>query len=122
MTSTDSAAPPVGRARRPALLAASTLVVQPRPWLMLAAPPAEETFRQETLPLTYSLPNGLDATPRGGTPTRLRPDDRTSATAAGRRAGADVAEAAAPPDTSPNLWASRFLQAVVEVVCSDRPL
>ena len=80
----------------------------PRPdrWLLSVRTdqPDDVPYAQGTLALSYSLPTGLDAIPRGA---RLRIADERD-------------QAAALPD--PRAWASRFLQAVVEVVSSDRPL
>ncbi len=62
--------------------------------------------QQGTLALTYPLPSGLEHEPRPPHLTLVRPVPATFG---------DLV-----PD--PNAWASRFLQAVVEVISSDRPV
>lgn len=66
----------------------------------------EQPYTQGALALTYPMPSGLDAEPG---PAVL-----------------SVVEASPGPSRptipAPDTWAARFLQAVVEVVSSDRPL
>lgn len=62
--------------------------------------------QQGTLALTYPLSSGLEHEPRPSHLTLVRP--------------APASFAHTVPD--PNAWASRFLQAVVEVISSDRPV
>jgi hypothetical protein len=82
------------------------LAIRPRPLLTLvkSSAGASDAFVQGTLPLTYPLPSGVDAVPQ------------SSATTVGRvlAASADV--------PAVHAWASRFMQAVIEVVAGDRPL
>src|SRR5205085_823695 len=83
--------------------------VRSRPWLRLvpddgAAGPA---FVQGSLRLVYPLPTGLESEP-------------AAAKAKARQASRPMTSETAAP--SPHGWASRFLQAVVEVVASERPL
>lgn len=74
--------------------------VRPRPWLRLVEDsPARQPFVQGTLLLTYTLPGGLVADPSVG-------DD------------APDPEEIPPVDA----WASQFLQALIEVTASKRPL
>jgi hypothetical protein len=75
-----------------------------RPWLTLVRSPGQiDPYVQGVLPLTYTLPSGLESVPRSAAATI---HDWTSST-----------DVPAPDD-----WASRFLQAVIEVVSSERPL
>jgi Family of unknown function (DUF6459) len=62
-------------------------------------------YLQGSLALTFPLPSGLEAEPGSSALTVV---------------GADVVAQSTVPD--PQVWASRFLQAVVEVISSDRPL
>lgn len=62
-------------------------------------------YTQGALALTFPLPTGLDAEPRSHALSVVSE-------------ASDVAQTA--PDPQP--WAARFLQAVVEVVASERPL
>jgi hypothetical protein len=82
------------------------LVARTRPRLTVVAnyPATAESYIQGTLPLAYSLPSGLDADPRSRAITLVRPPTDPS----------DI--------PGPHAWASRFMQAVIEVVASDRPL
>lgn len=70
----------------------------------LATDTALGRYTQGALALTFPLPSGLDAHP-DPTALTLVPDDPT---------GSGV------PD--PTSWATRFVQAVIEAVSSDRPL
>lgn len=63
-------------------------------------------YTQGALALTYPLPSGLDSEPRSVALTVVQPGV--------------VAPARSQP--SSGAWAARFLQAVVEVLSSDRPL
>jgi hypothetical protein len=65
----------------------------------------DQPYTQGALALTFPMTSGIDAEPF---PTSLY------------AVGAAPGAAAAVPD--PQAWAARFLQAVVEVVSSDRPL
>ncbi len=67
-----------------------------------------EAYTQGALALTYPLPGGLEAWPRASALTLV----------VGPRE--QVLAADSVPDPEP--WAARFIQAVVEVVSSDRPL
>lgn len=62
-------------------------------------------YLQGSLALSYPLNNGLDASPRSAALTLVQ-----------NRTASDTTIA------DPEHWAARFLQAVVEVVSSDRPL
>lgn len=95
----DAAGLLAGEVEPPALLAVRT-----RPWLALAAGPpiGRSEFVQGVLPLSFPLADGLDAAPHSRALTVVRDD--------------------APGVPSAKVWASRFLQAVVEVVASERPL
>ncbi len=62
-------------------------------------------YSQGSLALTYPLRSGLDAEPRSAALTVIR---------------SSLPRGGAIPD--PERWVGRFLQAVVEVVSSDRPL
>ena len=64
------------------------------------------SYTQGALALTYSLPSGLDCQPKSSALTLVQPggDNRSSS------------------QSATAVWAARFLQAVVEVVSSDRPL
>jgi hypothetical protein len=64
---------------------------------------SEPAFVQGTLALTYSMASGLDAVPTPG-------DDDADAAAAGQ------------PIPSPQAWAARYVQAVVEVIAQQRPV
>lgn len=64
------------------------------------------SYSQGALALTYPLPSGLDCTPRSTALCLVQPPIE------GEREARTNSEA----------WAARFLQAVVEVVSSDRPL
>jgi len=68
----------------------------------------DEAYTQGALALTYPLPGGLEAWPR--------PSALTLVTG--------VRDQEPGPDSvpDPEPWAARFIQAVVEVVSSDRPL
>jgi hypothetical protein len=88
------------------VLSSHALVVrtQPRLTVVTTRPATAESYVQGTLALTYSLPSGLDAQPRSA-------------------AIALVRQSADPSDTpTPHAWASRFMQAVIEVIGGDRPL
>lgn len=63
-------------------------------------------YTQGALALTYPLPSGLDSEPRSVALTVVQPGV--------------VAPARSQPGSE--AWAARFLQAVVEVLSSDRPL
>jgi len=75
-----------------------------RRWSQADASPASR-YTQGALALTYPLPAGLEAEPRASGLTLVT----------GQRVTADDV-----PDVHP--WATRFVQAVLEVVSSDRPL
>lgn len=62
-------------------------------------------YIQGALALTYSLPSGVDADPRSTALTLVHPAPEH---------GTEMPDA--------HTWAPRFLQAVVEVVSSDRPV
>ncbi len=64
-----------------------------------------DVYTQGALALSYPLSSGLDAVPRSSALTIVKPPAAVDATI---------------PD--PQTWACRFLQAVVEVVSSERPL
>ncbi len=72
----------------------------------------EGGFIQGALALSYSMPNGLSADP---SPTRTR---QSSSLALVPSVGG--AWAVCTPDA--HAWALRFVQAVIEVISSDRPL
>ncbi|MBA3309728.1 MAG: hypothetical protein H0U28_06660 [Nocardioidaceae bacterium] len=84
---------PAGRDRRPTLIS---------DWRRQEA---GSHYMQGALALTYSLPSGVQADPRSSALTLVHPAPE---------------EAGEAPDA--HTWAARFLQAVVEVVSSDRPL
>jgi uncharacterized protein DUF6459 len=65
----------------------------------------QERYTQGALALTFPLPNGLDASPRSRALTLVGGQPVTPT---------DIPDA--------ERWAGRFLQAVIEVVSSDRPL
>jgi Family of unknown function (DUF6459) len=67
-------------------------------------PVQHSAYIQGALALTYPLPTGVDAEPAAGALTFVRRDPAGSA----------------PVDL--HHWAARFVQAVVEVVSSDRPV
>ena len=75
-----------------------------RRWSQADASPVSR-YTQGALALTYPLPAGLEAEPRTSGLTLVT----------GERVAADDV-----PDVHP--WATRFVQAVLEVVSSDRPL
>ena len=93
------------------------MTVAPEPLVAIAAPApravrevrhltlvsSTPSFVQGALPLTYSMPSGLDAVPIG------IDDDETAA---------DHAQ----PIPDPQPWAARYLQAVVEVLGRQRPV
>ncbi len=77
-----------------------------RRWHQIDAEPGQaERYTQGSLALTFPLPNGLEASPRSRALTLVSGER-------GVTAGIPDAER----------WAGRFLQAVIEVVSSDRPL
>jgi len=103
---------------------------RPRPaprvpaWRTLAppldAPPAPYT--QGSLALSYALPSGVSADPRASALTLVHPSAPGPAAA-----DATVSTPTDPASTDPvppdaAAWAARFVQAVIEVVSSDRPL
>ncbi|MEP6665433.1 MAG: Rv3235 family protein [Nocardioidaceae bacterium] len=95
-TTSSSASPVVRRLARPAH----------RGWHGVDAEPAEqERYTQGALALTFPLSNGLDASPRSRALTLV---------------GGEPVDTTDIPDAE--RWAGRFLQAVIEVVSSDRPL
>lgn len=67
-----------------------------------------EAYTQGALALTFPLPGGLEAWPRTSTLTLVTGEQE------------QVLTPESVPDPEP--WAARFVQAVVEVVSSDRPL
>jgi hypothetical protein len=76
----------------------------PRPWLTLVRSPGDvDPYVQGVLPLTYTLPSGIESAPRSA-----------AATIHDWTPSSDV--------PAPDAWAARFLQAVIEVVSSERPL
>ena len=75
-----------------------------RRWLQVDTSPVSP-YTQGALALTYPLPAGLEAEPRASALTLVRGD---------RVVDDDVPDA--------QQWAARFVQAVLEVVSSDRPL
>lgn len=91
----------------------SPLITLPVPlarhWPQSGAPAtvsAHRVYAQGSLALSYPLPGGLDVVPRSQARIVVR---------------AAVVDAV-PCRPDPQAWASRFLQAVVEVISSDRPL
>lgn len=85
------------------------------------APPLDAPlgpYTQGSLALTYALPSGVSADPHASALTLVRPSEPRSAAAAGPTGPASTDPA--PPDAA--AWAARFVQAVIEVVSSDRPL
>jgi Family of unknown function (DUF6459) len=65
---------------------------------------ATRPYSQGALALTFPLPSGVDCEPRSTALTLVQPG------------------ASSPDLNDSEVWAARFLQAVVEVVSSDRPL
>lgn len=83
-----------------------------------AEPPLDTSqppYTQGSLALSYALPSGISAEPRTSALTLVRP----SATGASASDPTGTAPAGAPDAAA---WAARFVQAVIEVVSSDRPL
>ncbi len=76
-----------------------------RTWQQVDPPADQHAFTQGALALSYPLPAGLTADPR---PTAL----------VVVRHGARIS----PRASGPEAWAATFVQAVVEVIASDRPL
>jgi len=79
-----------------------------------AEPPldaAQPPYTQGSLALSYALPNGVSADPRTSALTLVRPSAPSS-----------TAETPTQPPPDAAAWAARFVQAVIEVVSSDRPL
>jgi hypothetical protein len=70
-----------------------------------AEPEQQERFTQGSLALTFPLGNGLDTVPRSRALTLVDSEGATSTS-----------------HSDAERWAGRFLQAVIEVVSSDRPL
>ncbi len=100
----------------------------PTPLRLLPAPELDPPFveepsavlrlvqgQQATLPLDWSLPSGLSATPRPGglTLVRSRPHDSD-----------DFGPVPTPRDglPEPAPWAARLVQGIAEVLALDRPL
>lgn len=84
------------------------LSARARRWLWLddrRLPVVASPYTQGALALTYPLPSGLDCEPRSSALAVVTSCPET--------------DGAIP---NPERWAARFLQAVVEVVSSDRPL
>ena len=81
-----------------------------RGWLSPAGLPPADTptrrYSQGALALTFPLPSGVDCEPRSTALTLVQPG-----------LSSDALE-----DSSSKAWAARFMQAVVEVLSSDRPL
>jgi uncharacterized protein DUF6459 len=75
-----------------------------RSWRPSGSLPHAPAYAQGALALSYPLPQGLESTPR---PTALV-----------------VVRHGTPPNerAGPEAWAATFIQAVVEVVASDRPI
>lgn len=89
-------------------LSAQMLPRNARTWpnsLALAGLAEPEPYSQGALALTYPLPSGVECEPRSTALTLVQP---------GPARPEEIAESEA--------WAARFLQAVVEVLSSDRPL
>jgi len=86
-------------------------------------------YTQGSLALSYVMPSGVSAEPRTSALTLVR---RSSDGPAGEAATLSLGRAVMPAGTGPGpsgplppdavAWAARFVQAVVEVVSSDRPL
>jgi hypothetical protein len=94
-------------------------------WQPADDPASPSAFTQGALALTYPLPDGLEATPRTN-PLSLVARER-----ADRNVAAPDVPGSTAPDShlraragipDPEQWAARFMQAVVEVLGSDRPL
>jgi Family of unknown function (DUF6459) len=66
--------------------------------------PQPPQYSQGALALTFPMPSGIDCVPRSTALTLVQPGPQL----------ADMEES--------EVWAARFLQAVVEVLASDRPL
>lgn len=99
---------PASPSDAPALAASALPPRSYRPWRGNDRPAVEPNpqYTQGALALTYPLPGGLDCEPTSSALTLVQPGMAGSAT---ERATSQA-------------WAARFLQAVVEVVSSDRPL
>lgn len=80
-----------------------------RGWLNPPAAPRDPAaagpYSQGALALTFPMPSGVDCEPRSTALTLVQPGSPPSAALEGSEA-----------------WAARFMQAVVEVLSSDRPL
>lgn len=104
---TSPAPTPITTSPAPTPIAQAVPTRRPRDWATRRrlAEDGGPSYSQGALALTYPLPSGLDCTPRSTALCLVQPP-------VDGQAGAPGSEA----------WAARFLQAVVEVVSSDRPL